>query len=121
MDTTYRNLENLEFECALSLLTAVISVTDNKRAIVDVGTKGISTDHGVPLVKYFEEIPFEIVGDEYGRLDLSKSSKKFKINDKIEVIPSHVCTTMNLHREVYGVRGEKVETVWSISASGRYN
>ena len=41
--------------------------------------------------------------------------------DRREVIPAHCCATMNLHRQAIGVRKGRVEEVWPIEASGRYD
>jgi len=35
------------------------------------------------------------------------------------VIPNHVCTTVNMHHVLYGVRQGVVEEVWSIAAHGK--
>ena len=44
-----------------------------------------------------------------------------KIGDRREVLPAHCCATMNLHRQAVAVRKAKVEAVWPIEASGRYD
>jgi D-serine deaminase-like pyridoxal phosphate-dependent protein len=32
---------------------------------------------------------------------------------------NHVCVVMNLHEQVYGVRGGEVEEVWKVEARGK--
>ena len=44
-----------------------------------------------------------------------------KVGDQREVIPAHCCATMNLHRSCVAVRGGRVEAVWPVEASGRYD
>jgi 3-hydroxy-D-aspartate aldolase len=44
-----------------------------------------------------------------------------QVGDRREVLPAHCCATMNLHRQVMAVRGGRVEAVWPIEASGRYD
>jgi D-serine deaminase-like pyridoxal phosphate-dependent protein len=44
-----------------------------------------------------------------------------KVGDRREVYPAHCCATMNLHRQAIAVRGGRVEAVWPIEASGRYD
>ncbi|MBI2761811.1 MAG: hypothetical protein HYX51_10345 [Chloroflexi bacterium] len=36
---------------------------------------------------------------------------------KIELIPSHGDTTLNLHSEYYVVRGDEVVAIWAIEAA----
>jgi D-serine deaminase-like pyridoxal phosphate-dependent protein len=44
---------------------------------------------------------------------------KIKVGDKIEIIPSHGCTTSNLYREFVVHRNGVVEDVWAIEGSGK--
>jgi D-serine deaminase-like pyridoxal phosphate-dependent protein len=41
------------------------------------------------------------------------------VGERLSIIPNHVCTTINMHHELYGVRGERVEVVWPVAAQGR--
>ena len=42
------------------------------------------------------------------------------VGDKILLIPSHCCTTVNLHDLLYAVRDGKVEVGWEITGRGRF-
>ena len=44
-----------------------------------------------------------------------------RVGDRREVIPAHCCATMNLHRSCVAVRGGRVEALWPVEASGRYD
>jgi len=52
-------------------------------------------------------------------LDISRSSRRYRVGERLRIIPNHVCTVMNLHDEVYGIRGDQVEAVWRVAARGR--
>ena len=41
------------------------------------------------------------------------------LGEKIRFLPTHACTAINLADELYGIRGETVETVWPILARGK--
>jgi len=42
-----------------------------------------------------------------------------RVGEKVWVVPSHVCATVNLHDEIwYGRRG-RVEGSWKVAARGR--
>ena len=70
---------------------------------------------------------------QFGRLRCARTSRSeehtkveiepvpVKVGDRREVIPAHCCATMNLHRQCVAVRGGRVEAVWPIEASGRYD
>jgi D-serine deaminase-like pyridoxal phosphate-dependent protein len=41
------------------------------------------------------------------------------IGDRIRIVPNHVCTAMNLHDRVYGIRGGAVEEAWTVEGRGK--
>ena len=61
----------------------------------------------------------EKMNEEHGYIDISASEARFKVGDKLFVIPNHCCTTNNMHDEVYGIRNDKVELFWQITARGK--
>ena len=44
-----------------------------------------------------------------------------RIGERREVIPAHCCATMNLHRNCVAFRKGRIEALWPIEASGRYD
>lgn len=133
-----------EKDLALSLLTTVISVPTNDRAICDAGSKaagpdscafGAFTPLGVMprieqvsrlgLVRTLDgEILRDVIfdsriGEEYGLLQAKNCHELFKVGDKIEIIPLHCCGMVFLHNEIVGIRNDEVEVIWPISARGK--
>jgi D-serine deaminase-like pyridoxal phosphate-dependent protein len=45
--------------------------------------------------------------------------KSYKIGDRIEMIVPHCDPVVNLYDQIYGIRKERVEVVWSITARGK--
>ena len=43
------------------------------------------------------------------------------LGDKVEIVPSHGCTTINLHDVFHVVRNGKLEAIWPISGRGKSN
>ncbi len=117
MDWRYK-ISAPEFENALTIVTTVMSKPDSGTAFVDAGWKTVSADGGTPKVKTSEDLKYEFSGDEHGRIILPPASN-IKIGDKVELIPSHVCTTVNLYDRLYACRKDAVEAVWEIAARGR--
>ncbi len=113
-------------DCALSVLVTVVSTSVSGRAIVDGGSKTFSNDRyragdgrGFGLVREDPEAEVEALSEEHGHLDISRSLRRYRVGERLTIIPNHVCTVMNLHDEVYGVRGDQVEAVWRVAARGR--
>jgi len=120
MDTLYKSIEGMEaFEIAISVLTTVISRSQPNIAIIDAGLKVITREFGMPLVKGLEGAKVLHLSEEHGKLELEGEARSLRVGDKIEFLPSHCCTTINLHDYFYGVRDGRLEAVWEIAGRGK--
>lgn len=117
MDVTYGYL-NLGFEQALTLLTSIISIHDD-HVILDCGMKAVSGEFGQPQVLGLEGASISSLSEEHGHMVYHKASK-LTIGQKVELVPSHGCTTVNLHDNFYVVKDDTLEGVWEISARGKF-
>jgi len=114
MDWKYEQLAP-EFEIALSVLAAVIS-TRAGRAVVDVGVKGIGSEFGPPRVKHTPQARIvSFLAEEHGVI---QDAPAWRVGATVELIPSHACTTCNLHRQMFVHAEGRVVDVWPIDASG---
>jgi D-serine deaminase-like pyridoxal phosphate-dependent protein len=59
------------------------------------------------------------LSEEHGHLDVTTSSYNYRLGERLRIVPNHVCTTINMHDTIYGIRGETVEKVWTVAARGR--
>ena len=116
MDCAYHAVRP-EFGCALSILATVISRRPG-RYVLDAGSKAISRDFGTPVIK---DRPAERVAKLAEEHTLVDTEADVRIGELRQVLPAHCCATMNLHRTCVALRGGRVEAVWPIEASGRYD
>ncbi|MGI6037008.1 MAG: DSD1 family PLP-dependent enzyme [Limnochordia bacterium] len=117
MDATYEKL-GLPFRPALFVLTSVISRPRPDVAVVDAGKKAITEEFGLPQPYQLTGVVLEKLSEEHGLLRLGEDAPKLEVNDLIRLLPTHCCTTINLHDRYYGIRGGQVETIWPIAARG---
>jgi D-serine deaminase-like pyridoxal phosphate-dependent protein len=117
MDCAY-NAVRPEFGCALSIRGTVISRRPGQY-VLDAGSKAISRDFGTPVIKGRPQDKVLKLSEEHTRVETEDDT--VKVGDAREVIPAHCCATMNLHRSCVAVRGGRIEAVWPIEASGRYD
>jgi D-serine deaminase-like pyridoxal phosphate-dependent protein len=112
-------------QCALSVMTSVVSTAVPHRVILDGGSKTFSSDrlltgnhlaHGA-ILEDPDAILFGL-SEEHGHIDISGSSRGYKLGERLRIVPNHVCATINMHDTIYGIRGEYVETVWQVAARG---
>jgi D-serine deaminase-like pyridoxal phosphate-dependent protein len=125
MDTSYGRVLGGEFEPALTVLTTVISCPRAGEAVVDAGLKSLSTDSGFAEPKDGPGLSYRPAGDEHGILSWNAaargaaSERGLEVGDRVELIPSHIDTTVNLHDHYHVCVGDRVDAVWPISARGK--
>jgi D-serine deaminase-like pyridoxal phosphate-dependent protein len=117
MDCAYHAVRP-EFGCALSILATVVSRRPGWY-VLDAGSKAISKDFGMPIIKGRPEDRVVKLAEEHTRVDTDDPT--VQVGDRREVLPAHCCATMNLHRACVAVRAGCVEAFWPIEASGRYD
>jgi len=123
MDTDYRNALGPVYSNALTILSTVISRPAPNRAVVDAGLKSLSIDSGMPEAKNLPCVKYQPGGDEHGILTWKASTEvvaaALEVGDRIEFIPSHIDTTVNLHDYYYAYRNGKLEAIWAVAARGK--
>lgn len=124
MDTHYRAIggeqseQFTDFGTSLSVLTTVVSRAKG-RAITDGGNKALSTDESMPVPKGVTGVDYRPGGDEHGILALRNPNRALEVGEKVEFLPGHCDTTVNLHNVFFAVRKGIVEAVWPVEARGR--
>jgi len=113
MDTDYDML-GLGFGKSLTVLTTVIHKRDCS-AITDAGTKVCCQEKGAPSLKEYPGLPV-LLNEEHGRI--RDEMNELRYLQKLEYIPTHCCTTVNLHNNFYCVRKGLLEMIWPVSARG---
>jgi D-serine deaminase-like pyridoxal phosphate-dependent protein len=122
MDADYARNEWTEsgiprFEHSLFVWTTVMSAPAPRRAIVDAGLKASSVDSGMPRVADYSDVEYLKASDEHGVLQLTGATR-FKVGDKLKLIPGHCDPTVNLYDWYVCIRGSRVEALWPITARG---
>jgi len=118
MDWWYADIRP-EFQQAMSLLVTIISRPNPGLAIVDVGRKGIGAEWGNPRVKAFPGA--QVVGglsEEHMKIALPETAP-LRIGDRLELIPSHGCTTSNLYPEFIVHQDGRPVARWPIEGRGK--
>ena len=114
--------------CAATVLASVISKPEGNRVVLDTGAKalvsqnrptGICATAGFGAIKGAEDITIENLFDEHGVLNSEKFKNLVSVGDKVEVIPSHVCPTVNLYDTAYLVSNGKVIRTLPIACRGK--
>jgi D-serine deaminase-like pyridoxal phosphate-dependent protein len=108
--------------CAMRVRATVVSRPTPTRAVIDCGTKVLTSDlYTVTGYGHLVEYPDAVIphlSEEHGVIDLSQCAERPAVGDVVHVIPNHCCVVSNMVDEVVGVRGGKVEQVWRVAARG---
>jgi D-serine deaminase-like pyridoxal phosphate-dependent protein len=110
-------------DCALTVLATVVSVPAPDRAVLDAGTKTLSSDPLRPQPGGYGWIlgrrsRLERLSEEHGVMAVAEG-ESFRVGDRVRVLPNHACVVSNLHERVFVVRGERLEGEWRVAARGR--
>ena len=114
--------------CAATVLASVISKPWGERVVLDAGAKalvsqnrpsGICATGGFGAVKGAEHITVANLYDEHAVLNSAGLRDSINIGDKIEIIPSHICPTVNLYDFAYLVSEGRVVGTVPIECRGK--
>ncbi|MFN8559371.1 MAG: hypothetical protein U0531_19220 [Dehalococcoidia bacterium] len=83
-------------------------------AVIDAGLKSLTNEFGAPAGK---DLPFVVsrLSEEHGTAELNGAD--LRPGMKVEIVPSHGDTTLNLYSAYHVVRGDEVVAVWPIEAA----
>lgn len=110
-------------QCAMHVRTTVVSRPTSDRAVVDAGSKVLTSDlygmKGYGHVVEYPEAEVRSLSEEHAVIDLSACPERPRVGDVVNVVPNHCCVVSNMVDEVYGVRDASVEVVWPVAARGK--
>jgi 3-hydroxy-D-aspartate aldolase len=106
------------FEPSLFVWATVMSRPTGDRAIVDAGLKALGMDSGPPTVWDEPAATYERASDEHGKIGIGAATNRLNLGDKVRLVPGHCDPTVNLYDWYVGIRGDRVEALWPITARG---
>ena len=125
MNTFYQGACRIE-DCAARVVTTVVSMAVPGGAIIDAGSKTLSTDllasgpkSGYGYVVQAPDAQIVKLSEEHGHLDISHSAHKFYVGEVLTVVPNHVCNCVNMHDEVFTLQNGTVAGSWRVAARGK--
>jgi len=108
--------------CAMRVRATVVSRPTGERAVIDCGTKVLTSDQytatGFGHVLEYPDAVIPHLSEEHGVIDLSQCRERPAIGEIVHVVPNHCCVVSNMVDELHGVRASHVETSWPVAARG---
>lgn len=109
-------------DCAGRVVATVVSRPTSNRAIIDAGSKVLTSDllgfSGYGLVVGGPDIEIKALSEEHGIL-ISNGDIPLKFGDRIEIIPNHVCVVSNMFDEIWVKKANGTLERMKVEARGR--
>jgi D-serine deaminase-like pyridoxal phosphate-dependent protein len=109
-------------DCALHVLATVVSVPAPNRAIIDAGSKVLTSDllglTGYGHVLGRPDIAIDQLSEEHGRLT-STGPIELAVGDRLHIVPNHACVVTNMMDVVHLVGEDGAITAVPVAARGR--
>ena len=110
-----------EEDCAVSVLSTIVSFPSKDRFIIDAGSKTLTQDlfsgGGFGHIKGHNNLTISWLSEEHGIVNI-QGETDLRVGDIIEIIPNHVCPVVNLTDNIYGFRNNKFERMITVDARG---
>lgn len=124
LNTFYQGLCTLE-DCAVRVITTVVSTCIPEQVIVDAGSKVFSSDmlgsgpkRGFGRIMEVDSAGLSKLNEEHGYVE-ANDYDAFSVGQVLSVIPNHVCTCINMHDEIYVSRRGEIVGTWKVAARGK--
>ncbi len=114
-------------QCALLVISTVISRPHPDRLVIDAGSKTLALDRGAHgnaliagygLLVGYPHLVLARLSEEHGVVEVRGEGPLPAIGERVQVIPNHACPVVNLADRVAVVRGEEVLEWWRVDARG---
>jgi D-serine deaminase-like pyridoxal phosphate-dependent protein len=110
-------------DCALAVVATVVSTPAADRAVVDAGSKALSADLRVPglsgfgIVLEHPHLTVARLSEEHAVLT-AEGDTGLHVGDVVVIVPSHVCTVVNLHSELAVISSDGSVRMQPVDARG---
>lgn len=109
-------------DCAARVWSTVVSRPSKDRAVLDAGSKMLSTDG--PLKGSYGFVvdrpgwTISRISEEHAVIELGKDSLPPEIGERVSIIPNHVCTVINLQNRVTAINKNIVTAILPVMGRG---
>jgi len=110
-------------QCAARFVATVVSRAARDRCVLDAGSKSLAMDlsrghEGHGYVVGHPDVRIVKLSEEHAVCSLLEGISGFEIGDRVEIIPNHICPTVNLMNELFIVRDGEIVDTWTVAARG---
>jgi D-serine deaminase-like pyridoxal phosphate-dependent protein len=109
---------------AYTVLATVVSTAVAGRAAVDAGSKALAKEPRggagtFGVLRDRAEVEVVALSEEHGMLDLSRTTWRPEVGERVHIVPNHVCVSVNLQDRLLVDSGADGVEAWALDARGR--
>jgi D-serine deaminase-like pyridoxal phosphate-dependent protein len=108
-----------DFRPSLTVLGTILNNRFPGRLTTDAGAKALTLNTPRAGVIGEPGMDYNAGSDEFGVITFTSASKSYAIGDRLEMIVPHCDPVVNLYDQMFGIRKDRVEVVWPITARGK--
>ena len=109
-------------DCALTVLATVVSTPSKTRAIIDAGSKVLTSDllglDGFGHALGHPDLKIDQLSEEHGRIT-SDQPTGLRVGDQLRIVPNHACVVSNMLDHVTLMRGDEIIGTEPVAARGQ--
>ncbi len=94
-------------DCAAAIVCTVVSTAVSGKAVIDAGSKTLTTDRNVTQPDSgfghcleYPAAPITRLSEEHGELDLTECECPPALGERVTIIPNHICPCINLQNQI---------------------
>ena len=110
-------------QCAMTVLATVVSRPTADRAIIDAGSKALTSDllglDGYGQILEHPEAVIYQLNEEHGLIDVSRCANPPRVGDRVRILPNHTCVVTNLFDRLFIVSGGRLLGALPVDARGK--
>ncbi|KKI92118.1 amino acid processing protein [Bacillus sp. SA1-12] len=123
MNSIYHGIHSID-DCALKVLSTIVSVPLPGYATIDAGSKTLTSDLSVEGSNYGHvvgrpDVKITKLNEEHGYIRYNPECITFHVGDQIEIIPNHSCVIPNLNDFIFTYRNGEYAGPLTIDARGK--
>lgn len=109
-------------DCALTVLATVVSTPAPDRAVIDAGSKILTSDllglegHGHILGR--DDLAVRSLSEEHGCITSARGTTGLAVGERLRIVPNHCCVVSNMVDQVTLHRGSVLEDERRVAARG---
>lgn len=111
-------------DCALTVLTTVVSTAAGRHAVIDAGSKaltftGLAGGHGYGYVAGRPDLVVERLSDEHGMVAVPPGARAPQVGDRLRVVPNAHAAVIDNFSDAVAVRDGRPAGCFAVAARGR--